>query len=527
LPEMTPDPDALGKLSRFFGLVTAPTSVDRRPVRVVFYGQSITQQDWWHLTARGVQEAYPDIPFSFENLSISGFQAHALARTGEADLVPLQPDLIIVQAYGDEPGMDALLTLIRQRTTADVLLMSDHMYLWTDPIEETDPARIREDDFWPYRNYVVLPRLAKKHGVCLAEVRRFWREYLNRNSVSYLTLLGEDTVHLGKDGNALMTAIVSAYLGAASHQPRLDPWGSPRARRAQIDHELDWRGNKLTFDFTGSSLQISAGPDTNVVIEVRIDGRLPSEHPEIYGFTRSSMCIGREWPGISFVGSQASLLEEDWTLTLHEMSSLGEHFTYSVEGSRTGPDGKGTNDTTFVSQSGRVILEQRDLNLGLAVLFSGQLPPPGFQVQWRSVCRGVDRFVPGALPVQLGERTLNAAVGLADGHHVVELVAIEGTPGGIYEVRAYSPENRANLETLYPTGAPLLDRLTIRRVGATNELYWPLSMLTRRIEFSPAGVPPNWQTVGTDAGIVHGFWMIKHVPQVDSGVYRLHLTSIP
>src|SRR5262245_6649141 len=113
LPPLEPDAAQLRKLSRFSSLAMQPRPRASKPVRVIYYGQSITEQAWWQMTASDLKNRYPNVPFVIENLAIGGFQAHALARTAEADLVSVQPDLVILHAYGDEKGMDELLSLIR------------------------------------------------------------------------------------------------------------------------------------------------------------------------------------------------------------------------------------------------------------------------------------------------------------------------------------------------------------------------------------------------------------------------------
>ena len=202
-----------------------------------------------------------------------------------------------------------------------------------------------------------------------------------------------------------------------------------------------WR---LTLDFSGRNVWAVLTNGTTQRLDIRVDGHNPSEIPDLYGFTGTSGCFGRSfWPAFSTIGSSARLLEEDWTLTLLQMANDGTFYRFKVEGSVTGPDGEGSNKADFVSKSRRVVITQRDMNMGLAVLFTKEIPPVGFQVKWRSEARFKSSIHPAEIADSTGTFALSIAKGLQDRSHRLELIASEHPGDGIAAIRVFSPNARS------------------------------------------------------------------------------------
>ena len=57
-PPWQPDPAQREHLRRSLTLLNTSTPTDRKTVRVLFYGQSITQQGWWKEVERYLRSTY-------------------------------------------------------------------------------------------------------------------------------------------------------------------------------------------------------------------------------------------------------------------------------------------------------------------------------------------------------------------------------------------------------------------------------------------------------------------------------------
>lgn len=100
LPPWQPDPDQREHLRRSLTLLGTSTPADRKTVRVLFYGQSITQQAWWKEVEHYLRATYLNANLIVENRAIGGHSSQLLVKTAEADLYPFQPDLLIFHVYG-------------------------------------------------------------------------------------------------------------------------------------------------------------------------------------------------------------------------------------------------------------------------------------------------------------------------------------------------------------------------------------------------------------------------------------------
>ncbi|MEZ2276536.1 MAG: hypothetical protein ACBR12_06435 [Microcoleus sp.] len=114
-------------IQRTMGLLASSTPGDRKPVRILFYGQSITKQDWWQDVANDIRKRFPDADLTIENRAIGGFAAGLLIRPSEHDLYPFYPDLVIFHVYGGDEDYEAIIANIRRRTTSEILIHSDHI----------------------------------------------------------------------------------------------------------------------------------------------------------------------------------------------------------------------------------------------------------------------------------------------------------------------------------------------------------------------------------------------------------------
>jgi hypothetical protein len=153
------------------------TPGDRKTVRVLFYGQSITQQDWWKEVANYLRSTYTNANLVIENRAIGGHASQLLVKTAEADLYPFQPDLLIFHVYGSHLEYENIIRRVRERTCADILLQTDHITSDGSLTEETNPAKLAPKQWDAWMNHVFLPQTAAKYGACRADIHEMWKDY--------------------------------------------------------------------------------------------------------------------------------------------------------------------------------------------------------------------------------------------------------------------------------------------------------------------------------------------------------------
>ena len=282
--QLVPTAGELGQLARVRSLLATSTKENPNPVHIVFYGQSITLEPWWTKVASELRRMYPDALLTIENKAIAGFQDWALFRTVDADLVPIQPDLVILHAYGNGTGTDLMLGELRAKTVTDVLLQTDHVHGFDRMDEETDPAKIVYEDLLPYRNYVALPAAARRNDACLARIRDLWKAYLRTNDLPAEAMLSDASVHLNDDGNDLLAEFVLSYLEPGGWAEPIDPWNVPRVRTAVVGKDVRWRDGELECSFVGSVVAVVLQGVLPSDIDVLVDGQRPADRPELLRF---------------------------------------------------------------------------------------------------------------------------------------------------------------------------------------------------------------------------------------------------
>ena len=441
-PTHFPDTSGWGRnIQRTMRLLATSTAEKRNTVRILLYGQSITEQKWTRLVEEDLRRRFPHADLIVENRALGGFASQMLVKTAETDLYPFQPDLLIFHVYGAHDKYEDIIRRTRERTTAEILMQNDHVTKPADFTEETDAAKLPPaGKHWDaFMNHNWLPSLAKKYGAELCDQRALWKAYLTENKLEPQALLS-DSVHLNAHGEWFMAECVKAYL---RYDPKLGPSAAEDwVKTYEVGKEVKWVDGKLRLDFEGSRVEMVCQPGTAAPAGVRIDGRRPSEFAELYGFTRAvTKPEGKwlvKWPVIAPIGSQTRLLVEDWTLAVTKDAQNEKLFVFTLTGTKTGSDGEGRSDARFVSKSGRVVLETNDWNVTYATSLAGIKPvPEKFDVKWRVEPRFVDEFVsPGANDASI-ETTITLTQGLPSTKHTLEVSGDSATP--IRAIRVYRP----------------------------------------------------------------------------------------
>ena len=439
-----PAPKTLGDVStygrgvqRTMRLLTESTPEHRNTVRVLFYGQSITEQGWWKIVADDLRARFPNANLVIENRALGGFASQMLVQTAETDLYPFQPELLIFHVYGAHDKYEDIIRRTRERTCAEILMQTDHVVKPADLTEETDPAKvpIQSGKWDAFMNHNWLPSVAKKYGAELCDQRAIWKQYLGDFALEPKALL-RDAVHLNPHGEFLMAECVKAYLRRdASFDPApAEAW----VKTLVVGKDARFENGKLRVEFEGNRVDVVCKAGSAAPAVVTIDGRKPSEFPELYGFTRALPKPGGKWPPIAPIGSEKPLLIEDWTMEVRKDSANEKLFTFILTGSKTGPDGEGRSDARFVSKSGRIVITPEDWNVEFALsVLAGLKPvPESFAVKWNVESRFVDEFVSPGVKDPAIETTVTLAQGLSNTKHTLEIAGGAETIGAL---RVYHP----------------------------------------------------------------------------------------
>ena len=435
-PKYLGDPATLGQnIQRTMTLLATSTPMQRNTVRILFYGQSITEQSWSKLVADDLKRRFPHANLVIENRALGGFSSQLLVKTAESDLYSFAPDLVIFHVYGAHDSYERIIRRIRERTTSEVLIQTDHATRDTDQAEETDPAKIRvEGAMWnSFMNYVHLPNVARKYNVGLVDQRNGWKRYLRDTNAPAKSLLSDD-VHLNDWGSFLMAEFARAQL-VRRPEVQIDPMNCDTVRTL-----VPAAANTITLPFDGNRIDVIFKPGATALAraDVRIDGKKPSEIGELYSFTRALSTPGGKWPVILKIGSQQAPIVEDWTMQAKKDPANDKRWTFSLSGSKTGADGEGASDQRFVSKSGRIVIDAEDWNVDYSLALPGIKPTPGaLTIQWSAVPHFLDEVAVPAQPDASIENAVTLAHGLANTRHTLEISG--AASASIAAIRVYKP----------------------------------------------------------------------------------------
>lgn len=496
----TPDPWRYVPLQRVRALLARSTRENPVPIRILIYGQSITQQEWWIYTTNVLQKAFPEANLVVANRAIGSFDASFLIKTAEIDVYSFRPDLIIYHSYGPYGigrQWEQILRAFRARTTADIILIGNHPLYERDLAEPTDPDLIPvPSEAW--LNYLVCESLSRELGLCFPDNRTAWKHYVTAKKVPLSSLL-LDGWHFNLAGSELQTAILRPFLEAPPVMPAIDPLNNGRVNTWPVGHPaVKWEGNRLRFAFVGNRVDALERVGTPRRCQVRIDGKVPTSLPSGRGHRRVPLWMGESypWPALLQVGAIAPLALETWAIRVSRINPTNAHdFEFELSGSVTGPDGVGTSTNLFVSRSGRVRIAPDDWNPRLPAGVS-QL---GVYLIWNTENRAVDEYRPGSSPVRKGESVTTLVNDLPDGPHVLELIADEGSePVPLEALRVYHPAGSVwtNPETDTP-------QLRVLNTAQGVLAIWPAEagehQLILRSELGSSGSPS-----GEDAEVRYG-----------------------
>jgi len=436
-PRITPeDQAAFGHgVGRSLCLLQGSSPEDPQTLRILFYGQSISEDAWWRQVVAGLEARHPHTRIIAQNRALGGFAAQRLVRTVATDLKGFDPDLIIFHVFGADSEYEAIIQHLRTHSSADILLQTDHLGRgapWKE--EPTDPAAITRDNWPAFMNYVHLPAVADKYGCGLLRQRDFWKRYLRDNDVRPADLL-RDNIHLNASGNRLMAELALAYLDAPAPDD-LNPFDNDRVHTLLPDRDFKVVEGAIEIEFNGNRIDLvpTKGAEASE-IELLLDGLSPSGHPECWAFTRATPRPGGKWPALHGIRAETLPVSETWTLHVHREAGVDASdegpFLFRLVGSVTGPDGEGRSDQPFVSDSGRVAFDPDGWNVAYSMKLAGvETVPDTFRIVFESypLARDSARLRP--------DEAMPLVSGLDPGPHRLRLTGAVDT---ISALRIYRP----------------------------------------------------------------------------------------
>lgn len=420
---------------RSMTLMATSTPEKRNTVRILFYGQSIVGQRWHTMVANDLRNRFPHTDFVIENKAIGGFSSQRLVRTMHYDVIPFYPDLLIFHVYGAHDRYEDIIREVRMRTTAEIIMQSDHANKWPEPKCDGNFWTNQKD--WDDRmNYWLLPSIAKKYRCSWQPQRWEWVDYLKANNLEPKDLL-KDSVHLNEHGRWLMAELLKRYLVYLPGEPQ-DEWKDMVAT-FEVGKDIRWQGGRLSLQFDGNRVVALAAKGPGGKAAVRIDGKGPSEHPACYAFTRPSGTPHVGWPAIKMITWETPPVAEAWWATCSGFNEAQDEFTFTVQGSVTGPDGSGNAGERFVSNSGRVVIEPDDWVFEYDRKVSSKPAPDQVVVRWKVELMGTDEYVSPEVADPAVEYPTVLASNLSNGEHTLELIAQGGGKPSIKAIRVYKP----------------------------------------------------------------------------------------
>ena len=288
-------------------------------------------------------------------------------------------------------------------------------------------------------NRVFLPAVSRKYGTELADVRGVWKRYLKENKLTMVDLLKKEKhlIHLNEYGNGLMAEIIQSHLRRRPELPD-DAWND-RVKTYSVGPEgdVDWKNGKLVLPFEGNKVDLICKEGKSTPAAIRIDGKKPSEFPELYSVDRTEMVAQPLFPPILLrVQAEKPRFVEAWNMTITDIAE-GNQFRFKVSGSITGEDGEGESGKRFVSKSGRVAIDPEDILIVLAKKWLRERNGRAIELCWRVVPFFADEFRVPAKRNPFGETTVIAAQGLSNGKHTLEITGGPDTP--LAAIRVHRP----------------------------------------------------------------------------------------
>ncbi len=507
------DTSYFGKyIQRTMKLLSTSTMEKRNTVKILVYGQSISEQAWSDSVKVYLNKKFPSANIIMINRAIGGYASQELKKPTYMDIPSFYPDLVIFHVYGSHYDLDTIMHTIRRTTTAEVLLQNSH-------VGAGDAAPNSWEDTYGFTH---IPNIANKYSCEYANIRSPWKKYLSDNTKTANDLTSDGT-HLNDHGNFLMAKLVERYL-FDNPKYKADTFNSVRSYKVGTD--IFWENGTLTLPFSGNKIEIIAdNPIVNMdSATVLIDNRKPSEFKETRMHYRPNVPYNYDWKintpwgfgGPMRISSGTNLLDETWTITITGKTPISGKYKidFNIGGSKIGFDGSGSFTTssdghignTFISNSKRVIIRPIDW----WYFFNQNHYSVGAKFTWQVLKFFNDSFLPPLTVNPALESVQVLAQGIVNGPHTLVLSATGLGNVPIKEIRVYQPY----YDRFDPSSVPKLVMQTfdgfcfLSEIDITNKYYdaHTVSGITTYWKDSLATQKFNTPTL---AGIPGKYWIKK------------------
>lgn len=434
-PPDLPDTSDIGKyITRTMHLLGTSTPEKKNRVKILVYGQSVSEQDWWLEIKHYLEEEYPYADLIIENRAIGGFASQILYKTVRMDVESFYPDLVLFYVYGDNRYYDTIIYNIRRHTTAEIAIQTEHYTgenSWSDKM-----------------SYEYLLYYAEKYGCELIDIRTPWKKYLDDNNLKPSDLLRDD-VHLNEYGNWLMAELIKPYL---LYHPKFkhDPFGL--VTDYVIGNNIAFVNDTLTLDFSGNRVDLipeKTGHSPADSACIYLDGSRPSDFQSCYFYTRPYNDNGDSWPwslgSMVRMQNQVPLVIEQWTLRYTDINQPYDCFSFEVSGSVTGFDGSGISTADFISNSRRVIIAGGEVDSGgdwhvkRSNSVTGTEVSTGDEVKWDiyRICN--DKYVPAVSADTTYENPVTLFQTIPNTKHKLQIIRTGNGKVPVRLIRVYRP----------------------------------------------------------------------------------------
>ncbi len=388
-------------VARTAWLLTSANEAQPQSIRILVYGQSISEQVWWKDVRDYVEKCFPFANITFINKAIGGFSTERLKLMAENDVVSFYPELVLFHDYGNEADYETIIQTIRRKTTAEIAVHTDHMAVQNQEWHD------RHSEVW-------LPSICRKYGLALIDVRSTWKAYLKENGLAIKDLL-EDGVHLNAHGNYLMASILKTYFATLRDTPPVDRY----VKTLTAGKNFTVNGNMIEMPVNGNRIDLVWKPNVsgNGQMLVYIDGKKPSTFNTCYYYTRpafDSAGFLRKIGQVLGMKLTDKAKEEEWAMTITSTDSVRQQMQFSLRGSLTGVDGSGTSKSAFTSNSGKIIIDSTQW-FRAKEFAKFQWVKPGDVLKWKVRCMCKDEVVPAAYAVT------TVVQGIDNGQHLLKL----------------------------------------------------------------------------------------------------------
>lgn len=516
-----PDPSQLQRLTRTRSLLKSASAGHHPVLRVMVYGQSHSVGEWSNYLAANLRQMYPHARIVITNRAILGFSALLLSRSVNADVIPWQPDLLLLHCMGDNlVDYHRLYSTIKTQVSCEVLVHADHIQSNGQLNESLDISEIGPDSYWVLRNYHWLPELVNQYDFCWADIRTPWKEYIFEKGIPYKSLLAADGYHCNDLGHHLTADLISEFFRSDPGFVAMDPVNNSKITTWALTGPNAPVGNQGGFRVKGNRVDVvyDSTPEAQTPIcEFTVDGKRPEAVQSFYSFDRASPAWWTPWPGNLAATHVSMPVEERWTLTTDSISLNTGQVFFSVEGSVTGKDGSGSNfGQPFVSNSQRLRIVPEAFMQHLAYVLTLQVPPDDWKIQFDCVLRAAKSFKPRPSSEAGGESVETLFLSDEESERELKIIARGAALSGIKAIRVYSPSGQALIEPLAPA-VPV--NLTAVYAGGQLKISWPVSSGKGRLKSAPfPGSDTAWLPVETDIvereGVFECVFQVESSPQL-------------